>query len=70
MKVWEAMRHFSSRDIAKIILYNPDTAILFYENMNDVCADIIRKNIKDVDVCDACNSGKELYKLFQGMIKG
>jgi flagellar motor switch protein FliG len=61
-----AMRSFSNRELARIILFMPEMAEVFYRNMSAICADMIRENISEVDVIDnySVMSGKDLYKHF------
>jgi hypothetical protein len=41
----KAMRWFSSYDLAKIIVHRPDMADCFRRNMNEVCWNIVEKEL-------------------------
>jgi hypothetical protein len=43
--IQKAMRCFSSYDLAKIIIHNRDMADCFRRNMNDVCWNIVEKEL-------------------------
>jgi hypothetical protein len=70
-----AMRNFTNRELARIILYKQDMAEVFYRNMSTICADMIRENIRVVDVIDdgfsnyTGMSGKGLYEHFIEIIE-
>jgi hypothetical protein len=47
--VQKAMRSFSSLDLARIIMYNPDMKECFKRNMNDVCWNFVNNFLEELD---------------------
>jgi hypothetical protein len=67
-KVQEVLCGYSSKELARIILYNGDIADVIYSAMNDTCSGIIKRYVSEVDVIDdrltSNKSGEELYREF------
>jgi hypothetical protein len=50
--VQKAMRHFSSAELAKVVLHDPETKDALKRNMNETCWGIIQEYLDNYEFCE------------------